>query len=242
MERGDVGAAVLGGAVVALGVALAGWFVGQGVVNARVGDRAVTVRGLSERETKADLAVLPLRFAATGEALSDVQAQVDRNTDTVRRFLLAQGFKPAEVDAGRLTVVDQRSKEYQNANATGPRFILSQSVEVRTTDVERVRETTRRLGELVRQDVVLQDFQGPSYIFTRLNDVRPAMIREATASARTGAVQFARDSGAQLAGIQDATQGSFEILPRDQVSEGQDQSGSIWKRLRVVTTVKYRLK
>ena len=113
---------------------------------------------------------------------------------------------------------------------------------MRTPDVARVQETTRRLGELVRQGVVLQDFQGPSYIFTKLNDVRPAMIAQATASARTGAQQFARDSGAVLAGIQDATQGSFEILPRDDAGEGASQAQSVWKKLRVVTTVKYRLK
>ena len=229
-------------ALLALGLAAAGLLIGNGVINARVGDRAVTVRGLSEREVKADLAVLPLKFVATGEVLTDVQTDIDAKGRLVRAFLLGLGFKAEEIDLGQLTVTDVRSREYQQQNTGGPRFILAQTVNVRTRDVERVQDATRRLGELVRQDVVLQDFQGPSYIFTKLNDVPPAMIKEATASARTGAAQFARDSGAALAGIQDATQGSFEILPRDEAGEGGNQAGSVWKKLRVVTTVKYRLK
>jgi hypothetical protein len=171
-----------------------------------------------------------------------VQSAVDKEAQTVRQFLLAQGFKPDEIDLGRLTVSDARSKEYGANNQGGPRFILSQEVNVRTPDVERVQDTTRKLGDLVRQEVVLQDFGGPNYIFTKLNDVRPAMIAEATASARSGAAQFARDSGAGLGGIQEATQGSFEILPSDDMGEGGSQAQSVWKKLRVVTTVKYRLR
>ena len=94
-------------------------------------------------------------------------------------------------------------------------------------------------GALIGQGVVLQDFNGPSYIFTKLNDVRPAMIAEATASARSGAAQFAEDSGAPLGPIRQATQGSFEILPREGYG---DASQSPDQRVRVVTTISYRLR
>jgi hypothetical protein len=216
-----------------------GGLVGRGVENARVGDRAVTVRGLSERIVKADLAVLPLRFTTSGDILTDVQAKLDGDTRLVRAFLAQQGYKPEEIDLGRLEVTDVQSREYQSQTATA-RFILAQTVVVRTPDVDRVRTTTAALGDLVRQGVVLQDFRGPSYIFTKLNEVRPTMIAEATKSARSGAEQFANDSGTSLGGIRQATQGSFEILPRDQ--SGDDESASLNKRIRVVTTVSYQLR
>jgi hypothetical protein len=107
-----------------------------------------------------------------------------------------------------------------------------------------VQGTTRKLNELVKQGVVLQDYRGPAYLFTRLNDVRGPMIAEATASARNGAQQFARDSRSRLGGISQATQGSFEILGRDEVGygrEGADESSQVFKKVRVVTTVTYRL-
>jgi uncharacterized protein len=233
-------AALLAGALVALGLAAAGFLVGKGIENARVGDRAVSVRGLSERVVKADLAVLPLRFAAGGDDLALVQADVDADLAAVRRFLAAEGYAASEVDLGRLEVVDQFAREYQQ-QGVGARYMVAQTVIVRTPDVDRVQATTRKLNELVRQGVVLQDYRGPSYLFTKLNEVRPAMIAEATASARTGAAQFARDSRAGLGGIRSATQVSFEILPRDEVGDGGEQA-QLYKRVRVVTTVSYRLR
>lgn len=232
-------AAVIGG-LLALGVTLGGWFVGQGVVNARVGDRSVTVRGLAERDVVADVAVMPLRFTASGDVLPAVQAEIDRNTAIVQAFLRAEGYPDADVQLGRLEVTDMLSREYRPDNVTS-RFILAQTVMVRTNDVTRVGATTRNLNELVRQGVVLQDFRGPSYFFTGLNDVRPAMIAEATASAREGAQQFAEDSGQAVGPIKQATQGYFEIQPRDPTPDG-DESSTPNKRVRVVTTVTYRLR
>jgi hypothetical protein len=230
-------AAVFGG-LLAVGFIGAGALIGQGVVNARVGDRAVTVRGLAERDVTADLAMLPLRFTASGDVLSEVQGRIDADLSTVRGFLTAQGYPAEAVTLGRLEVADTRSREYASQTG-GPRFILAQTVIVRTTDVARVQNTTRALNDLVRQGVVLQDFSGPTYIFTKLNEVRPAMIAEATASARTGAAQFAKDSGAPLGPIRQATQGSFEILSRDGIG---DESQSPDKKVRVVTTISYRLR
>ncbi|MFN7112301.1 MAG: SIMPL domain-containing protein [Brevundimonas sp.] len=231
-------AAVVGG-LLALGLIGGGALVGQGVIHARAGDRTVTVRGLSERNVKADLAVLPLRFTASGDVLSEVQTRIDGDLALVRQFLTAQGYPAGAVDLGRLEVADTRSREYAAQNG-GPRFILAQTVIVRTNDVARVQTTTRALNDLVRQGVVLQDFQGPSYVFTKLNDVRPQMIAEGTAAARTGAEQFAKDSGTPLGPIRQATQGSFEILPRD--GAGGDEAASIDKKVRVVTTITYGLK
>lgn len=230
--------AVAAASILAVGAAVGGAFIGKGVENARTGDRTVTVRGLSERGVKADLAVLPLKFAAAGDDLAAVQAEVATALAAVRRYLAQQGYSPSEIDLGRFEVTDQYAREYQPSEIRA-RYRVAQTVIVRTSNVDRVQATTRALDALVRQGVVLQDYNGPSYIFTRLNDVRPKMIAEATASARSGAQQFAKDSGADLAGIASATQGSFEILGRDDVGE---ESSQVFKRVRVVTTITYRLK
>ncbi|RYG12829.1 MAG: SIMPL domain-containing protein [Caulobacteraceae bacterium] len=231
-----VPAAVFGG-LIAVGLIGAGAFIGQGVVNARVGDRQVTVRGVSERDVVGDLAVLNLRFTAAAEDLPTAQSKVDGDLALVRGFLNAQGYPADVVNIGRLEVTDTKSREYASSEAV-PHYILAQTVTVRTTDVNRVAATGRALNDLVRQGVVL-DFTPPTYIFTKLNAVRPRMIAEATASARTGAEQFAKDSGTPLGPISQATQGSFEILAPDGLG---DESQSLNKKVRVVATISYRLK
>jgi uncharacterized protein len=224
--------------ILAVGAAAGGAFIGKGVENARTGDRRVTVRGLSEREVKADLAVLALKFAGAGDELAAVQADVDGDLAAVRRFLAQQGYAASEIDLGRFEVTDQYAREYQPSEVKA-RYRVAQTVIVRTPNVDRVQATSRALDALVRQGVVLQDYNGPSYIFTRLNSVRAPMIAEATASARNGAEQFARDSGSNLGGIASATQGSFEILGRDDIGE---EASQVFKRVRVVTTVSYSLR
>lgn len=226
------------GGTLALGTAVAGGLVGQGLVNARVGDRTVTVRGLAERDVRADLAVLPLKFAASGDVLGDVQARIDADLATVRAFLSAQGYPADAVTLGQLSVADTQSREWGSPQG-GPRFILSQTVVVRTSDVARIQTTSRSLSDLVRQGVVLQDYVGPTYVFTGLNKVRPEMIGQATASAKTGAQRFAQDSGAALGPIRQATQGSFEILARDEVDA---ETSTPDKKVRVVTTITYGLR
>jgi hypothetical protein len=77
-------------------------------------------------------------------------------------------------------------------------------------------------------------------VFTGLNKLKPEMIGEATARAREGAEQFARDSRSSIGGIRRASQGVFEILPRDQ-ADGISEASQITKTVRVVSTIDYAL-
>ena len=79
------------------------------------------------------------------------------------------------------------------------------------------------------------DGGGPQFEFTKLNDIKPALIAEATSNARKSAEQFAKDSGARLGGIRSANQGVVSI-------EDRDRGSPHVKTVRVVTTVEYFLK
>jgi uncharacterized protein len=229
--------------VLAVGVAVAGWFVGEGFLQGRKGDRYVTVKGLSEREMKADLAVWPLRFVATGNDLAAVQQKIVRDTGLVRDLLAGNGFPAEAFESQSLQVVDRLAQQYQQGQVES-RFIIAQTITLRSGDVDRVAGLAGRLGELVAAGLVLSDENqwnaGPTYVFTGLNDLKPAMIAEATASARAGAEQFAADSGSRVGGIRRANQGVFQILARDDIP-GLQQEKEIHKMVRVVSTIDYML-
>ena len=123
--------------------------------------------------------------------------------------------------------------------------MIEQTVIVRLNKPEVVRDASQRVGELVAAGVVLSQggeygAGGPTFVFNRLNDLKPAMIAEATSNARAAAEQFARDSGSGLGGIRQANQGVFVILPRDQ-APGLNESSQLQKIVRVVSTVQYFL-
>ena len=234
----------------AISIAFAGWFVGNGIQNVRTADRFVTVKGVSEREVKADLALWPIQFAVTDDHMATAQSRINDHVVKVRAFLTANGIDSTEVDLSGLRVTDVLANPYNPPNRVGNRYIIEQTVLVRTQRPERVEAASRRVGELVQAGVPLSSgrewgFSGPTYIFRKLNDLKPGMIAEATAEARKGALEFANNSKSRLGGIHRASQGVFVILPRDAASEGgagMPEQSQMFKIVRVVTTVEYLLR
>ena len=226
--------------LLALGLLGAGYFVGHGFQVGRSADRYVTVKGLAETFVTADLAVWPLRTTATGNELGAVQEQIDAGLATITGFLREHGIEPEAIQPQRVEVTDLLAQPYRPEGAGESRFILAQTVIVRTEQVARVAELNQQTGELIRRGVVLVDTGGPSYLFTRLNDIKPELLAEATRNARAAAEQFAADSGSALGGIRRASQGLFEILARDP-APNLFEPNQLDKKVRVVSTVEYRL-
>ncbi len=221
-----------------LGLVIGGYSIGKGLSKFRMADRYVTVKGLAEKDVKADLAVWPVRFSATGNDLALVQDEIERNKALVTGFLMDNGLGEEDFSVGRTNVTDLLAQAYRQEGAMQSRFIINASVDVRTDKVDTVAKISGRTGDLVRKGVVLSEFQGPAYIFTKLNDVKPAMIAEATANAREAARQFAADSKSRLGKIKRANQGVFMILARDGDQVAQE-SQQIDKKVRVVSTIDY---
>ncbi|HXE83222.1 MAG TPA: SIMPL domain-containing protein [Gemmatimonadales bacterium] len=231
--------------IIAVGIALGGLFAGAGLARARAADRYVTVKGVAEREVQADLALWPLRVAATDNDLAAAQATVQRSFERIRAFLRRNGIDSTQTELQEVQVTDNFAQSYRPRGEIAMRFIVRQTLMVRSTQPATVLATSQRMGELVSAGVVLSSEEygggGPTFLFTKLNDVKPAMIAEATANAREAAEQFAKDSRTSLRGIRQASQGVFIILPRDQ-APGISEQGQINKIVRVVSTVEYFLK
>ena len=229
--------------VVAVGIAVAGWFVGAGFLQSRQGVRSVTVKGLAEREVRADLAIWPLRFVATGNDLGEVRAKIVADEAVVRKFVADAGLKATSIDVTGFEVTDALAQVYRSGPVES-RFVVAETLILRSTDIDGVAALAQRVGELVSAGVVLSSdggaASGPVYLFTGLNEAKPEMVAEATRNARQSAEQFAADSGSRLGGIRSASQGVFQILARDE-APGLLEPSQINKRLRVVSTVEYFL-
>ena len=232
--------------VMALAVVLSGWFVGGGFVRSRTVDRYVTVKGVAERIVEADLGLWPLRLVATDNDLGNAQGKIERQRRAVMAFLQKTGLESADAELQGLEVNDVRANPYQSGQPTGDRFIVTMLLMVRSDQPEKIRDASQKVGELLSAGVVLSSgagggpFGGPTFVFSKLNDLKPEMIAEATSSARKAAEQFAKDSHSRIGGIRRANQGVFEILPRDQAM-GIMEGSQIHKTLRVVTTIDYYL-
>lgn len=234
---------VVAGLLIAGGIGFAAQEFSRAYVQARTVDRAVTVKGLAEREVVADTAIWPLRFTATDDDLAKALSKIASDERRVRGFLTEGGLAADEISVQQFAVIDQLAQQYQSGPIRS-RYIVSQTLLVRSGAVDTVEALAQEVGQLVGAGVILTTeggYQsGPSYLFTRLNEIKPAMLAEALVNAREGAAEFARDAGAKVGGIRRARQGVFQILPRDQ-APGLQEHNQIHKTVRVVSTIDYAL-
>ncbi|MBZ9557467.1 MULTISPECIES: SIMPL domain-containing protein [Modicisalibacter] len=228
------GALVLGG-LLAVGLVWGGSYIEGAAEVWQQAGRSVTVKGLAEREVKADLALWPLHYTVNANDLADLQSAMARDEKTIRDFLAGQGFDPASVSVAPPQVVDQYANLYGNQRPD-ERYRGEATVLLRTPRVDAVKTAMPLTGELVKAGVLLSpnfDYR-TEFLFTGLEAIKPDMIAAATADARRAAQQFAEDSGSRVGPIQRATQGYFSI-------EDLDSYTPDVKKVRVVTTIDYQL-
>jgi uncharacterized protein len=232
----DKGKAWLAGAgLLSAGLVIGGYLMGDGLVRMKQADRAVTVRGLAEREATADLATWTIAYSAKAGDLQSAQAKVDADTKAIREFFNSLGFKADDLQPTGANV-----SQYNENGVTA--YTVKQRLSLRTTDIKRAQDAVKRQFDLVKSGVELEEGSGMAYTYTKLNTIKPPMIAEATKDARKSAEQFAKDSGTDVGSIKSATQGYFEVTARDGDGEGGwGVSDSPYKKVRVVTTVEYYL-
>ena len=199
-------------------------------------ERTVEVKGLSEREVAADIAIWPLTFSVADNDLSELYQSIQQKNASVLAFLKSNGFSEAEASVSVPSVVDKQAREYGDTGANSRyRYTASSTITVYSGQVDKVRETMIKVAELGQQGIpIAGDSYNTQFIYSKLNEIKPAMIEEATKSARESANKFAKDSDSTLGKIKRANQGTFSI-------EDRDSGTAHIKKVRVVSTVEYYL-
>lgn len=224
--------------VLGLAVVLAGYFVGNMHKTGKQYDRYVQVKGLSEREVKADLAVWPINIVLTGNDLATLKGQLEKQNEDVYQFFVKQGFEPDEITRGMVNITDANANQYNNAQNNRFRYVAQSDFTVRTREIEKLQKALEASLELMSKGIVLgskNQWRPIEYVFTGLNELKPPMIEEATKNAREVAEKFARDSNSEVGEIRIARQGLFSINDRD-------QNTPQIKIVRVVSTFDFQLK
>ena len=245
---GRVAGAFVAGACVLVGLVAAGFFIGRGVERLRSAVRTVTVKGLVEKEVRADQVVWTLNLRRASRDLEDARARIGADREAALAFLKKVGLTDAEIERSPIRTIDKLAREYGQPQGNDPlRYILSTSLVVKTSKVDLVRSALGSTDELLKSGVVLDGGENgpanPRYVVSAFNDLRPQLLADATKNARAMAQQFAADSGARVGSIRSANQGMIQIFGTD----GNDESGPFSptstpvKRIRVVSTFEFAL-
>ncbi len=235
-EKSNASALVLGLSIF-LGLATLGYLLGDAALSVKELERSVKVKGLSEREYPADIVIWPIQFIAADNNLQTLYNTLEESTGKITSFLKKHQIKASDISSNPPTITDKSAQRYGNSAPALFRYSAVQTVTVYSNEIDTVRLAMGVLAELGKEGIVFNsdDYEArPEYIFTRLNEVKPIMIEEATRKARAVALKFAQDSQSRLGKIKRASQGQFSINARD-------KSTPHMKRVRVVSTVEYYL-
>jgi hypothetical protein len=247
-NRASILPAIILGICLLTGLAVGGYFIGKGTARFKSDTRTVTVKGLVEKEVKADKAVWVVNFRRAGDDLKEAHTRISADREATVAFLKAQGFKDEEIGRQPTRTIDKFAREYGQANERF-RYFVTGSLRVTTNNVDLVSKALGATEELLQSGVILDGQQdggvaNPRYIVSSFNALRPQLLAEATRNARGTAQQFAADSGTQVGRIRSANQGMIQIFGSDGNDESAPYSSTSapLKRIRVVSTFEFELK
>lgn len=223
------------GVCLMVGLVLGAVLMGDAIKASGTDDRVVSVKGLCEREVKADNVISPFAYKEGGDDLQQLYKTIERKNAVIINFLKKAGINEEEISVAAPKVVDTRTEWSGSQNRYT--YIVTSVVTVCTDKVDEIIALQSQQGELLQQGIAtMSGWEYPTvYSFTKLNEIKPAMIETATKNARETAEKFAADSDSKLGKIKRATQGQFTITDRD-------SNTPYMKNVRVVTSVDYYLK
>ncbi len=219
-----------------LGMVFLGFFLGSSAIKFKEYERSVIVKGLSEKEYPADIALWPIHFSSANNDLTKLYASIEKNSNQIIDFLRASGFEKQEISISPPQIMDKLAQGYEKTRIEF-RYNATQTITVYSTKIESVRLTMNKLIELGKKGIIFSGdrYQNTvEYLFKRLNEIKPIMVEEATTKAREVAEKFAKDSNSKLGKIKKARQGQFSINSRD-------KNNPHIKKVRVVSTIEYYL-
>lgn len=187
----------------------------------------VEVKGLAERIVKADIAIWSINFEVKSNNVDELYSNIEKNTNSIKSFLIEKGFDASEINVAPVNVYQDT---YRDALF---RYNSNISLSVYTKKVDLIRSASQDTLSLIKKGVTMNQ----NYItfeFSDINSIKPEMLSEAIANAKTTAEQFADKSGSKIVGISRGNQGVFDITEKDPGSPE-------YKKVRVVSTLRFLL-
>ncbi len=225
------------GLFIMIGLMAIGTMLNSAVATFRSYERTVDVKGLCEKEVKADKVIWPIVYKVMANDIQSIYSQTDRNNAIINEFLKNGGISMDNVTVAVPKISDKFANEYGN-NDRQYRYIATNVITVCTQNVDAVLALMAKQLGLLQKGIVTDGNNWNNQVefkYENLNSIKPEMIEEATRNAREAAEKFAKDSESTIGKIKTANQGTFTIEDRDSYTPHI-------KKVRVVTYTTYYLK
>ena len=211
--------------IFSIAIVVAAYFLGNAYLKRAQPQGLISVTGSGSENFTSDLIVWEGQFSRMSADLKQAYEQLNTDKETVRKYLTDNGIKAENFIFNSVQTIEQRENQYQDGNYVGSVFKgyeLRQSVKIESKDVELIENVSREITELLNRGVQFNSTP-PRYYYTKLADLKIAMISKATEDARLRAEKIAENSGGVLGVLNDASMGVFQITGQN---SGEDYSWS----------------
>ena len=229
-------------AVLGLALVISSLILGWSYSNKKSGDEAITVTGSAKRRITSDLVVWSAGVSRQSPQLSDAYKALSDDIPRIKQYLLSKGIPENQMTVSSISSVTLKGKD-SDGNETNEitGYSLSQSVEVRSNDVQKVAQVARESTELINQGILIES-SAPKYYYTAIGDLKVEMLGEAAKDAKERAAKIAQSTGNSIGSVRSAKMGVLQITAADStdVSDyGVYDTSTIEKDMTAVVNVSF---
>jgi hypothetical protein len=233
-----------------MGLALAAGLIVSTVVGARAlvrikSDNTIQVTGSAKRRIKSDLVIWSAKVTTRGTDMRSAYKTLSSQVPKLTAWLDKKGVPKATVKIYSVSTkaIHPHDKEGRELTDTITAYELSQSVEVRSSEVDKIGTIANEATQLIDEGVELES-NAPEYIYTKLGDLKIQMLAEAAKDSRVRADQVATSTGSHIGPLRQARMGVIQINPPDSTetsNEGNNDTSSLEKDIITVVGATFAL-
>lgn len=200
--------------VFSVAIIISSFILGNAFINRNKTVGTISVTGLGKTDFVSDLIVWEGRFEKQNFNLKQAYADLEKDKKIVAEYLTGKGIQPENIvftavqTRKNIKTIYSAEGRYMGEEFIG--FILEQSIQIDSKEVEKVEKLSREITELLNKGVEFYS-EPPRYYYTQLEDLKIEMVSTATENARLRAEKIAENSGSKLGELQDAKMGIFQI-------------------------------
>ena len=142
------------GLFIMIGLIVLGSMIPRAVEKYRSYDRTVNVKGLCEKEVKADKVIWPVVYKVMANDVQTIYNETDAYNEAIIDFLKSGGISQDEITVSVPVISDKFAEEYGSNNRTY-RYISKIVVTVCTSNVDAVLALMARQSELLKKGIVV---------------------------------------------------------------------------------------
>jgi uncharacterized protein len=231
-------------ALLAIGLVAAAWIAAAAAVRIADSRSTITVTGSAKRQIRSDMVVWRGTFSAQAPTLQEAYTTLSGAHERVRDYLVSKGLADTNLVFGSISTFTFRDRKSGMETSAITAYRLSQTVEVRSRDVDGITALAHESTELIQKGIEFES-GNPEYLYTRLADLKVEMLAQATKDARSRADEMAKNSGSAIGKLRGARMGVFQITPAysTAISDyGMNDTSSLLKDITAVVSVSFSVR